>query len=288
MKDRLLLASVCMTSTDDKDKNLETAFGWIEQAAARGADWILLPEVFAYHGSYENIYNKGERADGALIQRLSDAAKKHRICLFAGSLGEQPDESDTEADAAVGRLGHKRVYNSCFVFDRQGKQIARYRKTHLFNLLNDQGQAVYCESDGFLAGDQLVSFDLEGFRIGLAICYDLRFPSLFEKLAEDQALDVIVIPSAFTQQTGMDHWELLLRARAVEQQSYVYASNQTGHHGGGKMSYGHSMIIDPWGYVLANTGAPTGLALAEISRQRISEVRQRLPALRNRRPELYD
>jgi predicted amidohydrolase len=278
-----------MTSTDDKEKNLDQAFAWIEQAAARGADWVLLPEVFAFHGSYEHIYQKGERSDGDLIKRLSETARKNKICLFAGSFGEQPQDDDLQHGTQLeSRLGHKRVYNSCFVFDRSGKKVAHYRKTHLFNMLNDQGQPLYCESDGFLAGNELVAFDLEGFRVGLAICYDLRFPSLFEKLAEECALDIIALPSAFTQQTGMDHWELLLRARAVEQQSYVFASNQTGHHGSGKHSYGHSMIVDPWGFVLANTGTPAGLALAEVSRSRLSEVRQRLPALRNRRPELYD
>lgn len=287
MKESLLLASVCMTSTDDKERNLSEAFGWIEQAAARGADWILLPEVFAYHGTYEHIYAKGEVQGGSLLTRLAEAAKKHRVCIFAGSFGEQPLPHEKSEEELKGRLGHKRVYNSTFVFNREGVQVARYRKTHLFNLSNDQGQPIYCESDGFLAGDELVSFELEGYRVGLAICYDLRFPGLFEKLAEDKALDVIVLPSAFTQQTGMDHWELLLRARAVEQQSYMFASNQTGHHGGGKVSYGHSMIIDPWGYVLANTGAVSGLALAEISKRRLKEVRGRLPALSNRRPELY-
>ncbi len=288
MKDRLILASVCMNSTDDKQRNIEEAFKWITQAAERGADWVLLPEVFAFHGSYEHIYNKGESLKGELLQRLSETARQFKICLFAGSFGEQPGEDEFSEEKLKGRLGHKRVFNSTFVFDRQGQQVARYRKTHLFNLFGEKGQPLYCESDGFLAGDKLVSFELEGFRVGMAICYDLRFPAFFEKLASAKALDVIVLPSAFTMQTGMDHWELLLRARAVEQQSYVFASNQVGNHGGSKNSYGHSMIVDPWGYVLANTGGVGGLALAEISRQRISEVRERLPALANRRPELYE
>lgn len=288
MKDRLILASICMNSTHDKERNIEEAFKWIELAAQRGADWVLLPEVFAFHGSYDQIYSKGENVQGELLKRLSTTAQRHKICLFAGSFGEQPLADEITEDKLTGRLGNKRVYNSTFVFGRDGQQIARYRKTHLFNLFSEEGQPLYCESDGFLAGDQLVSFELDGFRVGMAICYDLRFPGFFEKLAASHPLDVIVLPSAFTLQTGMDHWELLLRARAVEQQSYVFASNQVGPHGGNKISYGHSMIVDPWGYVLANTGAVSGIALAEISKQRIRDVRNRLPALANRRPELYE
>lgn len=288
MKDRLTLASVCMNSTHEKSRNIEEACKWIERAAARGADWVLLPEVFAFVGSYEQIYSEGEDLQGNLLQRLSELAKRLNICLFAGSFGERPSPGEMKDEEILSRQGHKRVFNSTFVFDRSGQQVARYRKTHLFNLFTEQGQPLYCESDGFLEGDQLVSFELEGFQVGMAICYDLRFPGFFERLAAKKALDVIILPSAFTLQTGMDHWELLIRARAVEQQSYVFAANQVGNHGGNKTSYGHSMIVDPWGYVLANTGGVSGLALAEVSRQRLKEVRERLPALANRRPDLYE
>ncbi len=287
MKDRLLLASVCMCSTENKEQNIDTALAYVKEAAKRGADWVLLPEVFAYHGPYEDIYSKGESDDGMLVQRLQEAARDFGICLFAGSFGERPSEQEVSAKALKGRLGHDRVYNTSYVFDRTGKLVAKYRKTHLFNLLDGEGKPVYCESDGFLAGDQPVTLTLDGFRVGMAICYDLRFPSFFEALARDGALDVIVLPSAFTLQTGMDHWELMIRARAVEQQSYVFAANQVGHHGRGKHSYGHSMVVDPWGYVLANTGGVEGLALAEITKARIADVRSRLPALQNRRPEVY-
>ena len=287
MKDRLVLASVCMCSTEDKQQNIETAFCWVRKAAERGADWVLLPEVFAYHGPYDKIYHEGEAETSALIQRLSDTARELGICLFAGSFGERPVAGRADHGQLKSSLGHDRVYNTSFVFNRNGQEVAKYRKTHLFNLLDAAGQAVYCESDGFLAGDELITCSIDGFQIGMGICYDLRFPSFFEALARKAALDVIVLPSAFTLQTGMDHWELLLRARAVEQQCYVFASNQVGNHGRGRASYGHSMIVDPWGYVIANTGAVEGLAIAEISRKRIDEIRSKLPALNNRRPEIY-
>jgi len=287
-KESLLLASICMTSTDDRERNIDEAVLQVESAAARGADWVLLPEIFAYHGSYDKIHAMGEPEGGPLTDRLAALARKNKICLFAGSFGEQPGAGELSETDQLGRLGHRRVFNTCYVFDRQGQRVAKYRKTHLFNLYDHQGEALYCESDGFLAGDEAVSFDLDGFRVGLGICYDLRFPEYFVRLAKDKALDMIVLPSAFTLQTGMDHWELLLRARAVEQQCYVFASNQVGDHGRGRSSYGHSMIIDPWGYVLANTGGTPGLALAEAHRSRIQAVRNRLPALSNRRPELYE
>lgn len=287
-KESLILASICMTSTDNREKNIEEALHWVAKAAARGADWVLLPEVFAYHGSYDRIHEMGEVEGGSLSQRLAAAAREHKICLFAGSFGEQAAPGEMDEAEEKGRLGHRRVYNTSYVFDRQGQRVAKYRKTHLFNLYSPQGEALYCESDGFLAGDEPVTFDLDGFRVGLGICYDLRFPSYFERLAKDQPLDIIVLPSAFTLHTGMDHWELLLRARAVEQQAYMFASNQTGEHGRGRSSYGHSMIVDPWGYVLANTGSVPGIALAEAHKDRIQAVRARLPALRNRRPEIYE
>ncbi len=288
MKDRLRLATICMCSTEDKDKNIAAALNWVRRAAELGADWILLPEVFAFHGPYEDIFVKGEDATGALVQTLQATAKELGVCLFAGSFGERPGVGELTEAETKGRLGHSRVFNTCFVFDRQGKQVAKYRKTHLFNLLDAAGNAVYCESDGFLAGDKPVAFELDGFRVGLGICYDLRFPGYFEALSSGGPVDVLVLPSAFTLQTGMDHWELLLRARAVEQQSYMFAANQVGQHGRGRASYGHSMIVDPWGYVLANTGGVEGIALAEISKERIADVRARLPALKNRRPEVYE
>lgn len=283
---KLRLATVCMTSGADKEKNIAHAIQWVRAAAAQGADWILLPEVFTYIGPYEGIYQNGEDDNGTLVQTLSKLAKELSIVLFAGSFGERP--SSSEAVALEGRTGHKRVYNTSYVFGREGQKIAKYRKTHPFNLMDAQGQPLYCESDGFLSGDSLVTLEVEGYNVGLAICYDLRFPRLFERLARDKPLDVILLPSAFTTQTGMDHWEVLIRARAIEQQAYVYASNQVGESSPGKSCYGHSMIVDPWGYVLANTGGTEGIAMAEMSLERIAAVRARLPALSNRRPEVYE
>lgn len=285
-KKKLQLATVCMTSGPDKEKNIKAAIQWVRDAAAKGADWVLLPEVFTYVGPYEAIYANGEEDNGTLVQTLSNLAKELSIVLFAGSFGERP--SADEKIELEGRTGFKRVYNTSYVFGRDGQRLGKYRKTHPFNLMDQEGKPLYCESDGFLSGDKLVTMDIEGFNVGLAICYDLRFPRLFERLAKDKPVDVYLLPSAFTTQTGMDHWEVLIRARAIEQQAYVYASNQVGETSPGKSCYGHSMIVDPWGYVLANTGGVQGVALAEISQERIAAVRSRLPALSNRRPEVYE
>ncbi len=284
----LTLATICMTSGEDKEQNIRTAEKWIRAAAAKGADWILLPEVFNYIGPYENLYANAEEEGGPLVKRLAGLAKELKIVLFAGSMGERPKSDEKVREERKGRTGFDRVFNTSYVFGREGQTLAKYRKIHPFNLLNDDGAPLYCESDGFLSGDNLVTFEVDGYKVGLTICYDLRFPELYESLRTGGALDVILLPSAFTTQTGMDHWELLIRARAVEQQAYMFTANQVGDHGRGKSSYGHSMIVDPWGYVLANTGAVQGVALAEISHERIKSVRARLPALKNRRPEVYE
>ena len=276
------VAAITMTSTSDKPGNIAKAVDLVRRAAALGAEWIQLPEMFAYHGPYDQVYTMAEDEDGPLAQLLSGLAKDLGIVLIAGSSGERPEHID------LSRNGHRRVYNTCYVYGRDGSLLSKYRKTHLFNLNAADGKPSYCESDGYIPGDAPVSFTLDGWKLAHSICYDLRFPAFYDRLAATGGdPDVILVPSAFTQGTGQAHWELLLRARAVERQAYIYAANQVGQHGPGKESFGHSMVIDPWGDVLANTGAHEGIALAQLSRDRLKEVRGRLPALANRRPSLY-
>ena len=267
-----------MNTVSDKHRNVAAAVRLVREAASRGAEWIMLPEMFPYMGKYKEIFSQSEEEGGPLHQTLSKLARELNIILFAGSMGERP---------SGGGPGDK-IYNTQYVFGRDGKQLAKYRKTHLFNLLDDQGKSVYCESNGYIPGDRLVSVDIEGYHVALVTCYDLRFPEMFAKFHKlSGAIDVIAAPSAFTYQTGQHHWEVLLRARAIENLSFVFAANQTGEHIVGKRSYGHSMIVDPWGEVLANTGDAEGIAMAPMSLKRIKEYRQRLPVLVNRRPELY-
>lgn len=277
-----IVAAVTMTSTSDKTRNIATAVRLIRAAAEQGADWVQIPEMFAFHGPYDKVHDMAETESGPLGQELSALARELGVVLIAGTCGERPAHDDLNED------GHRRVYNTCYVYGRDGKLLSKYRKTHLFNLKGEDGRPGYCESAGYIPGDEPVTVQIDGWRVAHSVCYDLRFAAFYDLLAAKGGdPDVILVPSAFTKGTGAAHWELLLRARAVERQAYVYAANQVGEHSPGKESYGHSMIVDPWGEVLANTGAREGIALARLSRERLAEVRSRLPALANRRPSLY-
>ncbi len=286
-KDELTFAATSMTTTSNKATNIATAVRLVGDAARLGADWVELPEMFPFMGSYDKVYEMAELEGGPLYQTFSGLAREHRIILIAGTVGERPDHDRLPEKELVNALGQRRVFNTCYVFGRQGELLGKYRKTHLFNLNGGPDQPRYCESDGFIPGDQPMSLTIDGFKVGMTICYDLRFPGLYSRLAEGGAPDVLCVPSAFTKGTGTAHWELLLRARAVEWQAYVFAANQTGVHGPGKESFGHSMIVDPWGTVLADTGIQVGIAIAKISKQKLGEIRAKLPALANRRPNLY-
>ena len=283
---KLTLSTITMCSNSDKERNLEKAYALVKETSTKGADWVLLPEIFNYHGGYDRIYENGSAEGEGLYDLVKGWAKEFGISLIAGSIGERAAPG-LQREEEFNEKGERRVYNTSYVFDKEGEEIAKYRKTHLFNLYEDDGTPLYCESDGFIPGDNFCRFNLDGYEVGLVICYDLRFPEVFLKMTEDKPLDVIIIPSAFTLKTGMAHWEVLLRARAIEHQCYVYSSNQCGVHRPGKESYGHSMIIDPWGIKIADTGDSEGVASASICKERIEEVRAKLPALKNRRPELY-
>jgi predicted amidohydrolase len=275
-RDNVTVGLVSLTATSDKEKNLEKALSMVEDACARGAEWICLPEMFAFHGPYDALWPNAEFEDGPLNQTLASLAKKNKVVIFAGSLGERPPQSTSG-----------KVYNTQYVFGRDGSLVAKYRKTHLFNLLSETGAPLYCESEGYLAGDKAVSFQLDGWHVGLATCYDLRFPEYFASLSRDSKLDCILIPSAFTLQTGMYHWSVLLRARAIENLCYVLAANQVGQHSPGKVSYGHASVVDPWGTIRADSGHQEQVIVATIQREFIKSSRSQLPALNNRRPEIY-
>lgn len=281
------VAVVAMTTGANKTHNIDMAIGYIRRASELGADWVMLPEVFAFHGPYADIYENAELDDGPLNQKLSDLARELKITLFAGSVGERPDRDNLSEANLRNRDGHRKVYNTSYVFGPTGALRGKYRKTHLFSLKDGAGQTTHCETDGFLAGDAANVIEIDGFRVGMSICYDLRFSELFTVMNRQGPVDVLAVPSAFTLGTGMYHWELLLRARAVEGLCYVVAANQTGAHAPGKSSFGHSMIIDPWGHKIVDTGQLPGVAMAIISQAKIASYRAMLPALSNRRPEVY-
>jgi nitrilase len=260
------IAAVQMISGPDMAPNLATAGRLIGEAAAAGAQLVALPEYFPLIGATDADRLAAREVDGSgpIQDFLAAAAQKHGLWLVGGSI---PLVANDPA----------KLRNSCLVFDPQGKRVARYDKIHLFSFR--KGDEAYDEAATIERGNRVVAFDSPLGRIGIAICYDLRFPELFRALGE---VDLLVLPAAFTETTGRAHWEMLLRARAVENQCYVLASAQGGQHPNGRMTHGNSMVIDPWGEVLARMDKGEGVVVAELNRLRLVEVRTSLPALKHR------
>ena len=260
------IAAVQMISGPDVAPNLDTAQRLIASAADDGAKLVALPEYFPMIGASDaaRLAAREQFGHGPIQDFLRACARRHGIWLIGGSL--------PLVASAPGKLR-----NSCIAFDPQGEVVAHYDKIHLFGF--QKGEERYDEATTIEAGSTPVAFGTPFGRIGLAICYDLRFPELFRRLG---GVDLIVIPSAFTETTGRAHWELLLRARAVENQCYVLAPAQGGKHPTGRVTYGNSMIVDPWGDVTARLDKGDGVAIAEFDATRIAEVRTMLPALAHR------
>src|SRR5208337_2776374 len=250
-----------MNSISDKAANIAAAEALIERAVREERpDWVLLPEFFDWAGGFkaDKLKNAESFPGGPAYEMARRQAIKHRIFVHAGSIMEKID-------------GEDRIHNTSVVFNREGEEIARYRKIHLFDVTTPDGTS-YKESQTVKAGD-------EGVTVGCSICYDLRFPDLFQALAEKGA-EIIALPAAFTMLTGRDHWEVLLRARAIETETYVCASAQTGSFAVGneqRHTYGHSLIADPWGHVVAKASDGVGIVSARIDREQIKRVRGLIP-----------
>jgi len=263
---RFKVAAVQMVSEPEVQANLAVAGKLIAQAAGEGAQLVALPEYFCILGLRDGDKVSVREADGhgPIQDFLAETAAKNKVWLVGGS-------------APLACADPNKVKNSCLVFDDAGRRIARYDKIHLFGF--DSGTERFQESRSIEPGSAVVTVDAPFARLGLSICYDLRFPEMYRKMG---VVDLILVPSAFTATTGKAHWEMLLRARAVENQAYVLAPAQGGHHRNGRDTYGHSMIIDPWGKVLAVLASGPGLVSAEIDHAEIARVRQSLPALTHR------
>lgn len=260
------VAAVQMVSTSHIDENLQAAGRLIGEAVVQGAALVVLPEYFPIMGMKDGDKVKVREAEGygPIQDFLAETAHRHGIWLIGGSI-------PLVADAA-----HK-VFNSSVAYNPQGELVARYDKIHLFGF--QKGRERYNESASIEAGKQLVAFDTPLGRIGLSICYDMRFPELYRGLG---VVDLLVIPAAFTETTGRAHWEILLRARAIENQCYVLAAAQGGTHENGRETHGNSMLIDPWGDILDRQPKGPGIVIGEIDHARIAEVRANLPALKHR------
>ena len=263
-----------MNSISDKAANLAAARGLIEQAVAQeGPDWILLPEQFDWAGGHKGDKARNAEAlpGGPAYSLAQELAAKHRVFIHAGSLMERIE-------------GDERIHNTSVVFDRKGDEIARYRKIHLFDVTTPDG-AAYRESATVKAGDAVVTYDCEGVKVGCTICYDLRFPALFQALM-DKGAEMIALPAAFTLQTGKDHWETLLRARAIETETYVCAAAQTGSfsvNGETRQTYGHSLVADPWGLVVAKASDGVGVVSTRLDMDRVARVRRLIPVAEHKR-----
>lgn len=266
------IAALQMVSTPRVDDNLATARRLIAQAAADGAQIVGLPEYFCFMGATDRdkLAIAESPGEGPIQQMLSDTARQHGVWVMGGTL---PMRS--------GDLDH--VMNANCVYAPDGSLAARYDKMHLFQY--DNGRESYDEGRVLLAGDAPMSFEAGHVRVGLSVCYDLRFPELYRRITFGGAkpCDLIAVPAAFTYTTGRAHWELLLRARAIENQCYVIAPAQGGTHENGRRTWGHSMVVDPWGEVLNVLPEGEGVVMAELDPARITSVRSQLPALAHRR-----
>lgn len=265
-----LAAAVQLTSSSNETANWDSARTLIERAARYGAELVATPENTNFLGPHGDKAKRAESVEGPTIGRFRELARAHRLHLLVGSFNERSDESN-------------RCYNTSVLCGPDGEIIASYRKIHLFDV-DVSPDVRFMESDTCKPGTDPVVADTRLGRIGLSICYDLRFPELYRRLV-DQGAEILAIPAAFTLMTGKDHWHPLMRARAIECQSYVLAPGQSGKHDdqGLRHSFGHSMIVDPWGHVVGMASDGPGLALAEIDLERVRETRRGIPLAQHRR-----
>jgi deaminated glutathione amidase len=268
----MLVAVVQLNSQDNVPSNLTRAQHWIAQAAAAGAKFVVLPENFAFMGEETAKREVAERLDrvrpGPIVSALAESATAHGVWVLGGGMPEQSDDP-------------VRPYNTSVLVAPSGGIAAAYRKVHLFDVSLPDGTSA-CESAGSSAGQEAVTADVLGVRVGLSICYDLRFPELYRRLV-DQGARVVTVPASFTLTTGKDHWHALLRARAIENQVYVLAPAQHGKHPRGRQTYGKSVVVDPWGEVVAQCSEGEGFAVARLDFEYQDRVRTSLPALLHRK-----
>ncbi len=269
---KITAAAIQMSSMPEKRENFETAERLIQDAASAGAELVALPEFWSCHG-LEKVYRENaEPIPGPTTEFLGTLARELGVWLLGGSILE-------------GEPGVERLFNTSTFFDPSGELVAVYRKIHLFDVKAPDRE--YLESGLIAPGREIVAAKAGAATLGLSVCYDLRFPELYRLLALEGA-EILAVPAAFTLHTGKDHWEILLRARAVENQAYVVAPAQWGRKADGRWTYGRSMIVDPWGTILATCPDRDGYALATLDLDYLDRLRTDFPALANRRPEAYD
>lgn len=262
------VALIQMDTQDNPDENRAKAISMVDQASAQGAQLIVLPEAFVCLGDLDTRKASAEPLAGPTASMLCEAAKRNNVYLVGGSFFEK-------------RAGQDKIFNTCLFTGPDGTVISVYRKIHLFKI-DVPGEFVFDEAQVVAPGQEIVTSDSPFGRLGFSICYDLRFPELYRALAERDA-HIVTVPAAFAMKTGKDHWELLLRARAVENQVFILAAAQIGAKPDGSTCYGRSMIIDPWGTVLAQAHDSETILMAEIDMDHMTRIRRTLPVLESRR-----
>jgi predicted amidohydrolase len=268
---QLRVGAVQLRSTPDLAANLAVCRELVGRAASEGAQVVVLPECFAFLGRGEGdklpiVEGLDDDGDGPVLGAVRELARTHGVWLIGGGTPER----------VVGDA--RRAYNTAVVIDPAGALVARYRKIHLFDV-DIPGGAVLRESDATAAGQEAVVVEIAGARVGLSICYDVRFPELYRRLVKDHGADVLLVPAAFTAHTGAAHWHVLLRARAIENQAYVVAAAQWGRHNDKRESYGHSMIIDPWGTIVEERAEGDGVVVATLEGAAVDKRRTQMPCL---------
>jgi predicted amidohydrolase len=246
----------------------------LERAASLGADFVTLPEFWTYLGPYSGFEKAAQTLSGPAITMVQEKARRHKMIVHGGSI--------VEPHPTLAR----KFFNTSVLINWDGEIVAQYRKLHLFDVDLANGEKHY-ESERIVPGDRIVTAEIDGITFGLSICYDLRFPELYRALALRNA-QIVLVPAGFTLHTGRDHWEVLLRARAIENSSYVVAAAQIGSYGPDRNCYGRSMIVDPWGLVLAQAQDMPTVVVTDIDLSQIERVRSQIPSLHHRRPEVYN
>jgi deaminated glutathione amidase len=271
----LRVGAVQLRSTDDLAANLASCRTLTAQAAAEGARLVVLPECFSFLGRREGdklaiseVISADPGTDGPIMATLRELASQQGVWIVGGGTPERiPDDP-------------RRTFNTAVVIDPRGALVARYRKIHLFDV-DIPGGATLRESDATAPGDELVVVEVEGAPVGISICYDVRFPELYRGLVKDRGAEVLLVPAAFTAHTGAAHWDLLLRARAIEDQSWIVAAAQWGQHNEKRASYGHTLISDPWGTIVGERADGDGVVIATLDGATVAQRRAQLPSLRH-------